>query len=336
MVTDGADTSDASLDESLASLKARSIPVFTVGVGQDQFAHDIQITRVETPRLDAERHVALGRRRHHPDRLRRPEGAAQRRRRGAHRQLAGGHAAARRRVDDGARDLHRQRRRRRGCSGSRSRRSRANRSRRTTRATRWWKSAIAARRVLYLEGEPRFEMKFIRRAVEDDKNLPVVILQRTAEDKYLRLDVGNPDEAGRRLSEDARGAVRLPRDHPRQRRGRVVLARPAPDARRLRQQARRRPADARRTTIVRRRRLGRHAGRRSAAGRVRRRAARQDAARGILLAAVGPPDPRRRDVSGDAARRDTEKAIDGEVGRHAGGQQPSIRFTPSSRAPRSS
>ena len=49
-------------------------------------------------------------------------------------------------------------------------------------------------KVLYLEGEPRFEMKFIRRAVEDDKNLQVVILQRTAEDKYLRLDVGSPDE----------------------------------------------------------------------------------------------------------------------------------------------
>ena len=51
MVTDGADTSDASLDESLASLKARSIPVFTVGVGQERFTRDVQITRVETPRV---------------------------------------------------------------------------------------------------------------------------------------------------------------------------------------------------------------------------------------------------------------------------------------------
>src|SRR6185369_5854274 len=50
MVTDGADTSDASLDEPLASLKARSIPVFPVGVGQEHFDRDIQITRVETPR----------------------------------------------------------------------------------------------------------------------------------------------------------------------------------------------------------------------------------------------------------------------------------------------
>src|SRR5262249_12409000 len=46
MVTDGADTSDATIDESLASLKARSIPVFTVGLGQERFAKDIQVTRV--------------------------------------------------------------------------------------------------------------------------------------------------------------------------------------------------------------------------------------------------------------------------------------------------
>src|SRR5712691_1344046 len=50
MVTDGADTSDAALDETLASLKARQIPVFTVGVGQERFAKDVQVTRVETPR----------------------------------------------------------------------------------------------------------------------------------------------------------------------------------------------------------------------------------------------------------------------------------------------
>src|SRR5262245_12231335 len=50
LVSDGADTSDAAIDESLASLKARQIPVFTVGVGEERFARDIQITRVEAPR----------------------------------------------------------------------------------------------------------------------------------------------------------------------------------------------------------------------------------------------------------------------------------------------
>src|SRR5258708_26786217 len=50
MVSDGADTSDAAIDEQLASLKARSIPVFTVGLGQETVAKDIQVSPVETPR----------------------------------------------------------------------------------------------------------------------------------------------------------------------------------------------------------------------------------------------------------------------------------------------
>ena len=49
-------------------------------------------------------------------------------------------------------------------------------------------------KILYFEGEPRFEMKFLRRAVVDDKNLQVVALQRTADNKFLRIEVDNPDE----------------------------------------------------------------------------------------------------------------------------------------------
>jgi uncharacterized membrane protein len=49
-------------------------------------------------------------------------------------------------------------------------------------------------KILYFEGEPRFEMKFIRRAVEEDKNLQVTILLRTAENKFWRGDVSSPDE----------------------------------------------------------------------------------------------------------------------------------------------
>jgi uncharacterized membrane protein len=49
-------------------------------------------------------------------------------------------------------------------------------------------------KVLYFEGEPRFELKFLRRAVSGDDNLQVVTLQRTAEDKYLRLDVDDAEE----------------------------------------------------------------------------------------------------------------------------------------------
>src|SRR5262249_10882681 len=49
-------------------------------------------------------------------------------------------------------------------------------------------------KLLYLEGEPRPEGKFIEQAMEGDNNLQVVLLQRTAQDKYLRLHVDNGEE----------------------------------------------------------------------------------------------------------------------------------------------
>jgi uncharacterized membrane protein len=49
-------------------------------------------------------------------------------------------------------------------------------------------------KILYFEGEPRFEVKFMRRAVEDDENLQLVVLQRTAENKFLRLAVDSAGE----------------------------------------------------------------------------------------------------------------------------------------------
>ena len=49
LVTDGADNSRAPIGDQLLSLRARSIPVFTVGVGEERFNKDIEIRRVEAP-----------------------------------------------------------------------------------------------------------------------------------------------------------------------------------------------------------------------------------------------------------------------------------------------
>jgi len=49
-------------------------------------------------------------------------------------------------------------------------------------------------KILYFEGEPRWEVAFIRRAVEDDENLRIVTLVRTAENKFYRLNVEDEDE----------------------------------------------------------------------------------------------------------------------------------------------
>ncbi|MCG8468465.1 MAG: hypothetical protein MJB57_09705, partial [Gemmatimonadetes bacterium] len=50
------------------------------------------------------------------------------------------------------------------------------------------------RKVLYFEGSPRPEHKFVRRAVAEDDNLRVVSLLRTADEKFLRLDVDDGEE----------------------------------------------------------------------------------------------------------------------------------------------
>ncbi|HEV2136108.1 MAG TPA: hypothetical protein VGR47_17855 [Terracidiphilus sp.] len=50
------------------------------------------------------------------------------------------------------------------------------------------------RRVLYVEGEPRWEYKFIRRAEEDDPTLQLVSMLRTSENKIYRQGISDPNE----------------------------------------------------------------------------------------------------------------------------------------------
>ena len=193
MITDGADTSDASLDDSIASLKARQIPVFTVGVGQERFARDIQVTRVETPSTVLKGtslvvDVVLS-------------------------QTGYGRQTVLLTVEDEGRIVSTQEVTLPADGESATFKVRFVASDGGPRLFRFRIPAQAGEqvaenntrdaliqvndrreKVLYVEGEPRYEMKFVRRAVEDDKNLAVVILQRTAENKFYRLDVTTNDE----------------------------------------------------------------------------------------------------------------------------------------------
>lgn len=193
MVTDGADTSDAAIDEQLASLKARSIPVFTVGVGRDRFEKDIQVTRVETPRTALKgtslvvdvvlsqtgysgQTVALSV--EDDGRIVNTENVT----------LPENGEAATVKVHFTASEA--------GARLFRFKVPVQDGEQVTQNNSRDALIEVSDRqeKVLYLEGEPRFEAKFVKRAVEDDTNLQVVILQRTAENKYFRLGVDTPDE----------------------------------------------------------------------------------------------------------------------------------------------
>ncbi len=199
IVSDGADTSETTLDSSITDLKAESIPVFTVGVGEEKMTRDIQVSRVETPRqalkgsflvldvvitqtgfegqtlpliVESEGRVVDTQDVPMPD---------------------NGEAATVRvrfKVDESG--LRRFKFRIPEQAGEQVPQNNARES----------VIEVLDRRVklLYLEGEPRFEAKFIKQALEADPNIQVVLLQRTAAatpsspTKFLRLGIDTPDE----------------------------------------------------------------------------------------------------------------------------------------------
>lgn len=193
LVSDGADTSDVSLTDALLGLKAQKLPVFTVGVGSAKPARDIQIDRVSTPKAvlkDAALMVNIvvthtG----YAGKAVTVDVEDEGRIVGSQQvQLAGENTPVTVRVRAVATDV--------GPRVFKFRVSPQPDEAVTQNNVREALIEVRDRKekILYFEGEPRFEMKFLRRAVADDKNLQVVALQRTADNKFLRIDVDNPDE----------------------------------------------------------------------------------------------------------------------------------------------
>ena len=188
VITDGADNSATALAEPLLALKARGVPVYTIGVGAPRFERDIEITRVEVP------HSAL-----RGTALIANVMVAQRGYGGRKVQLVaedGGRIIASQEVTlpgDGEEAPVRMRVVT-SETGPRQLRFRIAREEGELITENNGRDALVtvtdrAEKVLYVEGEPRFELKFMRRAVRDDKNIRLVALQRTAENKFLRLGV---------------------------------------------------------------------------------------------------------------------------------------------------
>jgi uncharacterized membrane protein len=193
LVSDGADNDDRPLTEALVPLQAAGVPVFTVGLGDESIEPDIELGRVELPRavlegstlivdlvvtqrgfgrrtvpvvveddtrILAEETIELG-----------PDGEPVVVRIGFEMDEAGP-----RRIQ------------------FRIPPQEGERVDRNNRRNVWVDVRGESEKILYFEGEPRFEVKFMRRAVEDDENVQLVTLQRTAEGKYLRLSVTDSTE----------------------------------------------------------------------------------------------------------------------------------------------
>lgn len=193
VLSDGADNASAAVGDELLSLKARSVPVFTVGIGAERFSNDVEIERVELPRqvLQGSSFIAtaLVRQRGH-NRAKVPLVVEDEGRTIAREEIElppdGSASPVRIAVtvrDAGPRGLRFSIPLQTGEQVSQNNERRALLDVRRRRE-----------KVLYIEGEPRYEVRFVRDAVEADTNLQLVLLQRTAENKYLRLNVDGPHE----------------------------------------------------------------------------------------------------------------------------------------------
>ena len=193
LVTDGADTTDATVTDALLASKAEALPVFTVGVGQETLTKDIQVGRVSTPRVALKGTSLL------VDAVLTQTGYA-----GQTVTLD---------VEDGGRIVGSQPVKLPADGDPISVRVRFTATEAGPRVFRLKVSPqpgevvtqnnqrdvqIDVRdrreRILYYEGEPRFELKFARQAIKDDPNLELVTLVRTAENKHFRFDIKSPEE----------------------------------------------------------------------------------------------------------------------------------------------
>ncbi|WP_423928185.1 glutamine amidotransferase [Candidatus Palauibacter sp.] len=195
VVSDGADNDDEAtppLSEALLEARAAGIPVYTIGVGSERIVPDIEVRRVEVPREALEGTTIVA------DVIISRAGLAGR--------------TVRLDVEDegrivGTHDLTL------GPDGEEPVQVQFTLEESGPRAIRFSVDPVEGealtgnnerqilvevgdtrRKILYFEGSPRPENKFVRRAVADDENIQVVTLLRTADEKYLRLDVDGPGE----------------------------------------------------------------------------------------------------------------------------------------------
>jgi len=193
VVTDGADNARTPMSDELLALRARSVPVFTVGLGRERFDKDIEIRRVEAPRTALKGSSIV------VDLMVRQRGF-------------GGDKVPLVIEDDGQIVDRQEITLPQGTDASpiRVHVSASTPGPRTltfrvspqpgemVTQNNAQQALVVVRdareKILYLEGEPRYELKFLRDAIAADSNLQLVTLVRTAENKFLRIDVDSAEE----------------------------------------------------------------------------------------------------------------------------------------------
>ncbi|HTU43960.1 MAG TPA: glutamine amidotransferase [Bryobacteraceae bacterium] len=192
LLSDGADNAGGVDFETLSEIRRRRLPVNTIGFGREQLTDDIELDGFDVPakaladsRLQAQ--VTI-----------RQNGFG-----GKHARLVltgGGAVLASRDVvlNEGPEQVETVEFNA-GKAGVKSVEARLDplpgeKNADNNRLTRVVSLDNTPRRILYVEGEPRWEYKFLRRAVEDDPALHVVSMLRTTQNKIYRQGIANAEE----------------------------------------------------------------------------------------------------------------------------------------------
>jgi len=201
LLSDGADNPGGISADATNALRARHIPVHTVGLGRERAAHDVELEDVVVaPRALADSRIAAKITFHQ-------RGYAGEKINMTVREIVGGESAGRAKTlasrtismgPDGNLqtetlmfDI--------GGAGAKTLEIAAGplageENTANNTLTRVVNVGSEPRRILYIEGEPRWEYKFIRQAEEDDRMVQIVSMVRTSENKIYRQGIADPKE----------------------------------------------------------------------------------------------------------------------------------------------
>jgi uncharacterized membrane protein len=191
LISDGGDNRSANLDKTAARFRARKIPIYSIGIGSSKFARDAEVLRVSAPRkvlkgTTVEAEVSI---------------------------VSTGCSGRRSQLEvlDNERPIHSEEIILVGDGEVKT--VKVNFSSQTAgarvyrfRVKPFPDEAVSENndqailmevedlkpQVLYVEGEPRWEYSFLRRAILEDKNLRLITLLRQANGKLLRQGVESP------------------------------------------------------------------------------------------------------------------------------------------------
>ncbi|HVB57041.1 MAG TPA: glutamine amidotransferase [Candidatus Acidoferrales bacterium] len=193
LLSDGSDNSGGIGLDTISALRNRRIPVHTVGFGPEQIPNDVEIDdAVVAPRALADSRLSARVSFHQDGYARRKSTLSVR---------DGAKVLASREIDFGS-DGKIQTETllfNAGSAGAKTLRfsidpitGEQNQS--NNFVSRLVNVQSGKRRILYVEGEPRWEYKFLRRAEDDDRIVQVASMLRTTENKIYRQGIANPQE----------------------------------------------------------------------------------------------------------------------------------------------